>query len=116
MKRPREQDTVTAVLAYLRLRGIPAWRMNTGAFRGEYKGKPRFHRFGVVGMSDIIGVLPFWPADSRTLSGVFLAIEIKGARGVLRPAQRAFLNQVTKAGGTAFVARTLDDVRQELGL
>jgi hypothetical protein len=113
-----EQATVKAILQFLHLHHIPAWRMNTGATKiGE-----RFLRFGVTGMSDIVGI------DLRCLTigegkdqikrfyGQFLAIEVKAAKGTVTAAQQNFLDQVNAAGGKAFVARSVDDVKRELGL
>lgn len=114
-----EQDTVRAIVDYLRARGYLAWRMNTGAFKAEHAGKTRFHRFGVKGMSDIIGIVPTAfirvsgkPIGEQTPVGQFLAIEVKSATGKPTPEQVAFLASVVKAGGIAFIARNLDDVRE----
>lgn len=115
--RMREQDTVRAILQFLALHHIPAWRMSVGAFRAEHKGKFRFHRFGVPGMSDIIGVLPDTvPTIYSGRTGVFLAIEVKLPRGVPTPEQVAFLQTVTLAGGLGFVAHSVDEVKARLGL
>jgi len=114
MKRPREQDTVRAILQYLAVHHIPAWRVNTGATTIG----TRFIRFGVVGMSDIVGILTerrVTETDGMEWTGRFLAIEVKSATGVVTPAQHAFLDQVNAAGGKAFVARSVDDVRRALG-
>jgi len=123
MKKPREQDTVNAILQFLHAHRIPAWRVNSGAFRATYKGTTRFHRFGAVGMADIIGILPrhamlrFRPLPVRQMEeGVFLAIEVKSATGRVMPAQGRFLDQVNAAGGKAFMARSVDDVAKALGL
>lgn len=106
-KGTREQDTVKAILQYLSLRGIPCWRMNTGAMLSEYRGKRRLIRFGAVGMSDIIGIIP--------RVGRFLAIEAKLPGKKPTPEQTAFLQAVIKAGGFAFVAHSVEDV-QDHGL
>lgn len=127
MRRPRETDTVKAILQFLALHKIPAWRVNTGAFRAEYKGETRFHRFGAVGMADIVGVWPLCAnRDCRSrmnvcritehCHGLFLAIEVKSATGKVSPAQAAFLDTVNAAGGKGFVARSVADVQKELGL
>jgi len=110
----RETDTVKAIVEYLRLRGYLAWRVNTGAFKAEYKGKTRFHRFGVKGMSDIIGIVSSTDGVHQygPLIGRFLAIEVKSAIGTPTPEQVAFLAAVVKAGGIAFLARSLDDVKE----
>src|SRR3990167_4260635 len=119
MKKPREQDTVHAILKFLALHHIPAWHMRTGAT----KIGGRFIRFGAVGMADIIGILPrhamlrFRPLPVRQMEeGVFLAIEVKSATGRVMPAQGRFLDQVNAAGGKAFMARSVDDVAKALGL
>jgi hypothetical protein len=74
-----------------------------------------------VGMSDIIGIVPrvftrVSGAGAPEDFGRFLAIEVKAAKGVVTQAQQAFLDQVNKAGGKGFVARSVEDVRQTLGL
>jgi hypothetical protein len=117
----KEIDTVKAIVDYLQMRGCLAWRMNTGAFKAEHAGKTRFHRFGVKGMSDVIGIVPltrYTNSVGVTVAlpieavGRFLAIEVKSATGKPSPEQVAFLAAVVKAGGIAFLARSLDDVRE----
>lgn len=111
----QETATVKAILQFLALHRIPAWRINTGAVKIER----RFLRFGAVGMSDIIG-LRATHADSLmgkpVILGRFLAIEVKAAKGKVTPAQQAFLDRVQAAGGKAFVARSVADVARELEL
>lgn len=104
VRKPKEGDTVKAILQFLHAHRIPAWRMNTGAM----KIGGRFLRFGAVGMADIIAIAPG--------IGMFTAIEVKQNTGRVTPAQQAFLNQVNAAGGKAFVARSVADVQRELGL
>ncbi|KKN01235.1 hypothetical protein LCGC14_1129990 [marine sediment metagenome] len=101
MKKPCEGDIVKACLSYLEALGIFAWRNNTGAMGGTYKGTKRYVRFGVPGASDILGVLP---------NGRFLAIECKmpGKKPTLK--QRAFIDEINRHGGVAFVAESVTDV------
>jgi len=61
---------------------------------------------GEKGISDIIGCH----------QGRMVAIEIKAPRGTVSPFQQAFLDSVVAAGGIAFVARSIDDVIEGLGL
>ena len=61
---------------------------------------------GEKGVSDIIGC-----KDGR-----FLAIEIKTAAGRVTPHQQRFIDRVNAAGGIGFVARSLEDVIEGLGL
>jgi len=115
MKRPRETDTVRAILQFLALHHIPAWRVNTGAA----KIGGRFLRFGSPGMSDILGIRVVHATSLMKrpiLVGRLLAIEVKTATGRVTPAQQAFLTLVNAHGGLAFVARSVEDVRKELGL
>ena len=84
-----------------------AWRQNSGTFTQQYGEKTHYIRANTAkGMSDIMGILK----DGRTL-----AIEVKSAKGVVMAHQHEFLNSIAKAGGIAFVARSVDDVIQRLG-
>ena len=61
---------------------------------------------GTPGISDIIGCY----------RGRMIAIELKAPKGVLSDAQQVFIDKVNAAGGIGFVARTLDEVIDGLGL
>ena len=99
---PREQDIQRAILQLLTLRGIPAWRANTGAFKGTHNGVTRFVRFGTKGQADILGLLP--------PSGRLLALEVKRPGGKLTREQDAFLRAITRAGGIAAMVTCPQDV------
>jgi hypothetical protein len=45
-----------------------------------------------------------------------IAIELKAPKGVLSDNQRDFIDRINAAGGIAFMARTLDEVIDGLGL
>ena len=99
-----EGDLIRAILEYLELRGIMAWRNNKGAtpYINEATGRRRYVKFGgKPGASDIFGVLQ---------GGRFLAIETKIRPRKPTPDQRMFMIDVNAAGGLAFPAWTLDDV------
>jgi hypothetical protein len=87
----------------LRANPAVAWveRQNSGAA----KVGNRFIRFGWTGCADVLG---------QMTDGRFLAVEVKGPTGRLRPEQTLFLEQVNKAGGLGFMARDLRDVHREL--
>ena len=87
------------ILHYLALRKIPAWRMNSGAYKSI---TGTFIRYGNKGMADIIAILP---PDGR-----WLAIEVKSEKGYLTEAQRDFALTIEKAGGISMVARSVEDV------
>lgn len=108
MKAPREADVLRGCLLLLRLRGILAFRVNSGGVAWEHRGKRRFVRFvrGVDGISDIVGVLP---AGKAAPAGRFLAVETKRPGGTPTPKQAAFLEAVRAAGGLALC---VDDVRR----
>ncbi len=99
-----------AVLKYLRLRKDVAWveRLNSGAGQLQFAdgGASRWMRFAWRGAPDLIGQL----TDGR-----ILCVECKRPSGRLRPDQEAFLNTVRCQGGVAFVARSVDDVKEHLG-
>ena len=59
-----------------------------------------------LGVADITGVY----------EGKALFIEIKTPRGVVSPHQEKFLDEARNAGAIAFVARSIDDVIERLGL
>jgi hypothetical protein len=101
MKAPRETDLVRSCLNLLHAVGVFAWRNNTGAVVLRDGQKRRFFRAGLVGSSDIIGVLPG--------SGRMLAVECKQPGGRVTAGQRAFLDLVAAAGGAALV---VSDLRQ----
>ena len=108
MKKTTETQLVKACLDYLSMRGIMAWRNNSGAFASEHKGRKRFVRFGTPGAPDIMGILP--PADG----GRFLGIECKVGKNKQTPAQHAWAFQCERSGGLYVLARSVDDVHDAL--
>jgi hypothetical protein len=100
-----ERDIQKVILDWLACEKIFAWRANTGAVAGEYKGKSRFMRFGPKGQSDILGVLP---------GGRFLAIEVKREGQQATEEQRRFIERVNAVGGVAFVAHSLEECRMKM--
>lgn len=108
----REAPILAAILEYLAIRQVYAWRQNSGAVKlADKTGKTRFVRFGFPGCSDIIGVIgheiPEW-------EGRPLAIEVKSPTGKATMEQLVFLGEIAKRGGLAFIARSVEDVEREL--
>jgi hypothetical protein len=102
-----ENKVKKAVLEFLALRGITAFRVNSGAMRSTHKGKARMFWFvGMKGVSDILGVIP--------PHGRFLAIETKVKPRKATADQQKFLDMVNSSGGLGIVAYTLDDVMEAL--
>ena len=99
-----EAGALVEVLKALRTHPGVAWveRMNSGAA----KIGSRFVKFGFPGCPDVLGQL----RDGR-----LLAVEVKAPAGRLSPDQEIVLDRIRSAGGAAFVARDLRDVRLALG-
>ena len=93
IKRATESMILKACLQLLALRGIVAWRNNSGARKIE----GRYVRFGAVGSADILGVLP---------GGRFLAVEVKAGRGRLTEAQASWHAIMREQGAACFVVRS----------
>lgn len=90
-------------LEYLKMKGVYCWRQNSGSA----KIGSRFIRFtSINGISDIIGICP---------DGRFLAVECKRTKGgVVREAQKDFLEQIEKNGGVAVVVNSVESLMQKL--
>jgi hypothetical protein len=94
-----EQGIQAAILAYLRMKHIFCWKNNTA---GIYvKARNTYIPSHAPGVSDILGVLS---------GGRFLAVEVKAPKGKVSPHQQQFIDAVNKAGGLAFVARSVEEV------
>ena len=100
----READIQHSILDYLSYMRIFHYRNNSGAMIGEYKGKKSFDRFGAKGSPDIICVI----------DGRYIGIEVKSEIGRQSENQQIFQDRLEKAGGLYILARSLDDVINEL--
>ena len=98
-----EAAALVEVLKALSAHPAVAWveRMNSGAV----KIGSRFVRFGWKGCPDVLGQLK---------DGRLIGVEVKAAKGKLRPEQTIFLERIRRAGGVAFMARDCRDVFCEL--
>jgi Holliday junction resolvase len=63
-----------------------------------------------------LGSAPGLPDICAVHNGRMVAIELKAPRGVVSPQQQQFIDRINEAGGLAFVARTIDEVIDSLGL
>lgn len=72
--------------------GAFTWNNETGAVQGQ----DRFIRYGFVGSSDIIGILP---------TGQFLGVEVKTGNARQSDKQKAFQHAIEKRGGAYYVAK-----------
>lgn len=103
-----ERDVLAAALQAVAINPKVAWahRMNTGAVERENAdGTKRYIAFAFKGCSDIIGQMK---------DGRFLAIECKRPGGKVTADQIAFLTNVRRSNGVAFIAWSVDDVIREL--
>lgn len=97
----KESAVLREVLAHLSRHPNVAWHVRMSVARTIAKSG-RWVSIGRPGMSDIIGQL----RDGR-----FLAIEVKTPRGKLTEQQANFLKLVAANGGAAYVARSVEDLK-----
>lgn len=104
MQPATEGQVLTAVLAYLNLRGVVAVRVNGGLLGRADGGRMRCN-FATRGTcSDLLGVY----------RGRFLALEVKRPGGRPTRGQVEFLQAVRAAGGVAAVVDSVAAVEQVL--
>lgn len=92
-----------------------ATRLGVRLFRnqvGQYKlADGRYLTSGLcVGSSDLIGYYPvtITPAMVGRTVAVFVAVEAKGPRGVVRKPQQQFVDAINHAGGIATITKSSD--------
>ena len=99
----KEGDVLNAVLQYLSIYKIPAWRQNTGALKNEHG---RFIRFGKKDSADITGI------DPKT--GRRIEIECKAPGKKLRAGQREFLDMINRCSGIGICVHSVEELIAEL--
>lgn len=89
------------------------WRNNSGSLPDPRTG--RYVQFGVgnPGGSDLIGYRRVTVTDEMVGQDValFAAVEVKTARGRVRPEQQRFVDHIRNAGGVAGIARSVDEAK-----
>ena len=98
MRRPWKPPTAEALLT----KSIRQLLNSVGIFSWKEWGGP----MSTPGVPDIIGCF----------KGRLIGIEIKSEKGVVSEYQKEFIENINRAGGLAFVARSIDDVIEGLGL
>lgn len=93
-KRSEEAVITNGIRQFLKMLNIFHWKQWQGPM-----SQPR-------GVSDILGIY----------NGQMLAIEVKKPGGKLSEYQEQFIKTVNKNGGIAFMATSIDDVIEKLGL
>ena len=100
-----ESDVLQAICEYLWYNKIFFYRNNNTATydakRGQYRAMPKW---SMKGVSDIVGIYQGKP----------LYIEVKKPGGYPTKEQKEFMKQVNEQGGIAFIARSIDDVKNNL--
>lgn len=94
--------------------GLRLFRNNVGVAKLENGSRLRYGL--AVGSADLIGWLPIVIGTQHIGMTIarFMAVEVKSKRGKLSPEQQAFLNAVRNAGGIATMARSIDELSNEL--
>lgn len=75
-----------------------------GTFDPKTRSFRKISHWYKKGVSDILGIY----------KGKFLAIEVKTPTGRASPFQKTFLKDVTDCGGIGFIARSIEDVEENL--
>ncbi len=104
-KKPKpkpETKIVGECLKLLKLRGIFAWRNNTG---GVYTKSGGFYRFGMPGQADITGLLP----DGRRLE-----VEVKRPGGKQTGIQKAFEKKIIASNGVYLLVYSASELNDKL--
>jgi hypothetical protein len=105
VKNPTESALVRQCVDYLRLRGLVAWRANSGALAVGAGRTRRYVRLAPAGTSDILALLP---AHGEYPPGRLCCVEAKKHGARLRPSQVAWLDMMASHGALCLVVR---DVR-----
>jgi hypothetical protein len=97
-----EKDIQKRILDWLKDTGVLHWRQNSGTvFLGN-----RCIKLGEDGLPDIVVIVP--------PNGRVLGLEVKSAKGQLRPKQTEFMASLRNAGGKYVVVRSLDAAQHAL--
>lgn len=100
-----ERDILNTIMQYLWYNKIMAWRNNTtGVYDPTKKIFRKMPKYTRKGVPDIIGIY----------KGRFLGIEVKQPGKYPSKEQREFIAEAQENGGIAFVARSLEDVKEFL--
>ena len=110
-KRTHGELKKAVMIACNRLPGVFLFPAGSGALHAG----GRFIRFGMVGVSDLVGWTMRPSPGGAFRYPVFTALEIKIGKDTLSPEQRAFLEKVREAGGIGLEVRSVEDAVKALG-
>lgn len=103
-----EKQIEQMILKYLTARGIFCWKVDSvGYFDQKLKiwRKPS-NPFRILGVPDINGIY----------KGAPFYIEVKTKTGVASKEQKAFIMRAQAEGAIAFIARSVEDVQNYMGV
>lgn len=111
-----ERKIQQEIMGFLRSIGIMCWINES---QGTYDPVRKTFRknnnpYKMRGVSDILGLVPYYTEDTKASLGRFLAIEVKSDKGRLTDEQRIFLAKINQEGGIAFVARSVEQCANQL--
>jgi hypothetical protein len=95
----KEAYVQAEILAWLRTTGLLHWRSNSGSLFLH----GRHINLGPLGCADISLVLP--------THGTFVGLEVKSAKGKIRPDQITYAKGLTAMGGKYYIVRSLEDAK-----
>lgn len=96
-----EADLLRFTVNTLKRSGLLWWRVSNGPSLYT-KGKKTYYRKSpIAGFPDLAGI---------TADGKFWALELKTAKGRIRPEQSQWIQKIKESNGVAEVARTPTDV------
>ncbi len=95
----RESLIQAEILNWLKTTKLMFWRSNSGSLFLH----GRHINLGPLGCADISMVVP--------TTGRFVGMEVKSAKGKIRPDQITYAKCLTEAGGLYFVVRNLQDAK-----
>jgi len=101
----KEKEIENSILDYLaHIPNSKFWKNQSGGIFDSKRQcfRKSFNKFHINGVSDILGIM----------GGRFICIEVKSPKGRLSPNQKVFLGEITSLGGLAFMARSIDDVKE----
>lgn len=109
--RATEAQIQKQIVAYLTSQRIP--HSVTDATEAFNRNGQRVRRVS-RGWPDLVGCIPAVGRGNGVACGAFLAIEVKSAKGKLRPDQARTLHELYRAGAIVVVARSVEDVETVL--
>jgi hypothetical protein len=96
-----EADLLRFAIDSLKRSGLLWWRVSNGPSLYSKNNKTHFRKSPIAGFPDLAGLTP---------DGQFWALELKTLKGIIRPEQTAWIENIKKSNGIAEVARTPTDV------